>query len=126
MKLHPDQSNVQTITSYGSGWIAVDGERIERSVIIGSGGQRLDWSCRQFSELDATSFARLAELDTELVIFGSGNRIRFPQPAWLQPLMQRRIGIETMDSQAACRTYNILAGEGRKVVVAVLIEDAAS
>lgn len=123
MKLHPDQSSVQTITSYGSGWIAVDGERIEHSVIIGSGGQRIDWNCRQFSDLDASHFAGLAELDTELVIFGSGNKIRFPQPAWLQPLMQRRLGIETMDSQAACRTYNILAGEGRKVVVAVLIED---
>ena len=124
MKLHPDQSNVQTITSYGAGWIAVDGERIEHSVIISSGGQRLAWSCKRFSDLGPTHFAHLAELDTELVIFGSGSKIRFPQPAWLQPLMQRRLGIETMDSQAACRTYNILAGEGRKVVLAVLIDDA--
>lgn len=124
MKLHPDQSNVQTITSYGPAWIAVDGDRIERSVIIGSGGQRIAWNCRQFSDLDASHFAQLAELDTELVIFGSGSKLRFPKPVWLQPLMQRRLGIETMDSQAACRTYNILAGEGRKVVVAVLIEDA--
>ena len=124
MKLHPDQSNVQTITSYGAGWIAVDGERIEHSVIIGSGGQRTAWNCRQFSDLDVSHFARLADLDAELVIFGSGSKIRFPQPAWLQPLMQRRLGIETRDSQAACRTYNILAGEGRKVVVALLIEDA--
>ena len=124
MKLHPDQSNVQTITSYGAGWIAVDGERIEHSVIISSGGQRLAWNCKRFSDLGPTHFAHLAELDTELVIFGSGSKIRFPQPAWLQPLMQRRLGIETMDSQAACRTYNILAGEGRKVVLAVLIDDA--
>ena len=124
MKLHPDKSSVQTITAYGEGWIAVDGERIEASVIIGSGGERIDWSCRHFAELQAGHFAQLAALDTELVIFGSGARIRFPDPAWLQPLMQRRIGIETMDSHAACRTYNILSGEGRKVVVALLIEDA--
>jgi len=123
MKLHPDQSNVQTITSYGAGWIAVDGERIDHSVIISSDGQRIDWNCQQFSDLDASHFARLAELDTELVIFGSGRKIRFPKPVWLQPLMQRRLGLETMDSHAACRTYNILAGEGRKVAVAVLIED---
>ncbi len=102
----------------------MDGERIAHSVIIGSGGQRIAWNCRQFSDLDASHFAGLAEFDTELVIFGSGNKIRFPEPVWLQPLMQRRLGIETMDSQAACRTYNILAGEGRKVVLAVLIEDA--
>jgi len=56
------------------------------------------------------------------VIFGSGSRIRFPQPAWLAPLIERRIGLETMDTQAACRTYNILSGEGRKVVAALLIE----
>jgi len=126
MKLHPDKSNVQTISAYGDGWIAVDGERIDSSVIIGSGGQRMAWPCRQFSELDASHFAQLAELDIELVIFGSGSTIRFPKPAWLQPLMQRRLGIETMDTHAACRTYNILSGEGRKVVVALLIEDPSA
>jgi uncharacterized protein len=125
MKLHPDKSNVQTITGYGEGWIAVDGERIDTSVIIGSGGERIQWFCKRFSELEAAHFAQLAALDTELVIFGSGARIRFPDPAWLQPLMQRRLGIETMDTHAACRTYNILAGEGRKVVVALLIDDTS-
>ncbi|MCB2005340.1 MAG: Mth938-like domain-containing protein [Burkholderiaceae bacterium] len=122
MKLHPDQSSVQTISSYGDGWIAVDGERIAHSVIIGSDGQRLAWHCERFADLGAAHFQQLAELGTELVIFGSGGRIRFPQPAWLAPLMERRIGLETMDTQAACRTYNILAGEGRKVAVALLIE----
>ena len=99
----------------------MDGERIEHSVIISSGGQRLAWNCKRFSDLGPTHFAHLAELDTELVIFGSGSKIRFPQPDWLQPLMQRQLGLETMDSQAACRTYNILAAEGRRVVVALLI-----
>jgi uncharacterized protein len=61
-------------------------------------------------------------VDAEVVIFGSGSRIRFPQAAWLQPLVARRIGIETMDTAAACRTYNILAYEGRSVAVALLIE----
>ncbi len=122
MKLHPDQSSVQTISGYGDGWIAVDGERIGSSVIIGSTGQRLAWPCQRFAEIEVTHFQQLAELDTELVIFGSGGRIRFPQPAWLVPLIERRIGVETMDTQAACRTYNILAAEGRKVVAALLIE----
>jgi len=65
---------------------------------------------------------RVDSLGAELVIFGSGARIRFPKPAWLQPLMARRTGIETMDTPAACRTYNILASEGRHVVAALLIE----
>ena len=56
------------------------------------------------------------------MIFGSGLRLRFPKAAWLQGLIERRIGIETMDTQTACRTYNILAGEGRNVAAALLIE----
>jgi uncharacterized protein len=57
-----------------------------------------------------------------VVIFGSGQKLRFASPALMQSLMQKRMGLETLDTQAACRTYNILAGEGRKVALAVLIE----
>lgn len=122
MKLHPDKSSVQAITGYGHGWISVGGEHLQHSVIIGSGGQRIAWPCGQFSDLLEVHFAQLAEFDTELVVFGSGSKLRFPSPAWLAPLMQRRIGFETMDTHAACRTYNILSAEGRKVVAALLIE----
>lgn len=122
MKLQPDKSEVQTITAYGPGWIAINHERLETSVVVGSGGERFDWDCESFEALGAEHFARLASLDAELVIFGSGNRLRFPHPSWLQPLMARRTGVETMDTAAACRTYNILAAEGRRVLVALLIE----
>ena len=122
MKLEADNFDVQTIQSYGQGWVAVQGEKIKHSVIIGSQGQRVEWQCNCFEDLTAQHFAQLADFDTELIIFGSGSRIRFPQPAWLQPLMAKRIGLETMDTGAACRTYNILAGEGRRVVVAMVLE----
>lgn len=122
MKLQPDKSDVQTLTAHGTGWVAVNNERIESSVVVGSRGERFAWDCSRFDELGAEHFAQLAELGAELIIFGSGSRIRFPQPAWLQPLMARRTGVETMDTGAACRTYNILAGEGRHVVAALLIE----
>ncbi len=121
MKLQPDRSSTQTITGHGPGWVAVDGERIEHSVVVSSSGQRLPWSCSTFEALGEADFARLAELDVEVVIFGSGNRIRFPRPAWIAPLAARRIGIETMDTAAACRTYNILAQEGRIVAAALLV-----
>ena len=91
-------------------------------MVVGSRGERFAWDCSRFDELGAEHFAQLAELGAELIIFGSGARIRFPQAAWLQPLMARRTGVETMDTGAACRTYNILAGEGRHVVAALLIE----
>ncbi|NDZ12133.1 hypothetical protein C7T35_14985 [Variovorax sp. WS11] len=122
MKLQPDKSDVQTLTAHGPGWVAVNNERIETSVVVGSRGERFAWNCGRFDELSAEHFAQLAELGAELIIFGSGTRIRFPQAAWLQPLMAKRTGVETMDTGAACRTYNILAGEGRHVVAALLIE----
>ncbi|QDL37972.1 Mth938-like domain-containing protein [Rhodoferax sediminis] len=122
MKLQPDKFDVQSISAYGPGWVALDSEKITSSLIISSQGQRLDWPCRSFSDLTPAHFEQIATLDAELVIFGSGERIRFPQPVWLRPLMAKRIGVETMDTQAACRTYNILAGEGRHVVAALLLE----
>ena len=125
MKLQPDKSDVQSISGYGPGWIAVDGERITHSVVISSTGHRIDWQCSDFSGLTEAHFSALADIEAELVIFGSGERIRFPQPSWLTPLIARRMGMETMDTKAACRTYNILAGEGRKVIAALLVENSA-
>ena len=122
MKMQPDKSDVQSISGYGPGWVGVDGERITRSVIISSSGERIDWPLERFEDLGAEHFEQLARVEAEVVIFGSGSRIRFPPAAWLRPLMARRIGIETMDTPAACRTYNILAQEGRSVAVALLLE----
>ena len=125
MKFQPDKPDVQSISGYGPGWVSVLGEKITASVVIGSRGQRIEWACRSFDDLTPAHFAVLAEQGPELVIFGSGERIRFPKPPWLAPLYARRIGIETMDTHAACRTYNILAGEGRDVLLAVLIENGS-
>ena len=122
MKLQPDKSSVQTITAHGPGWVGIQADRIEHSVVIGSRGQRLPWPCARFEDLSAEHFAQLAELGCEVVIFGSGQRLRFPQAEWLRPLIAKRIGVETMDTAAACRTYNILAQEGRDVIVALLLE----
>jgi uncharacterized protein len=125
MKLQPDKSEVQAISGYGPGWVGVDGEKITSSVIISSGGERIAWPAATFDELDGSHFATLAGVEAEVVIFGSGSRIRFPQAEWLRPLLARRVGVETMDTAAACRTYNILAYEGRSVAVALLIEQPA-
>jgi uncharacterized protein len=122
MKFQPDRSDAQTISGYGPGWIGIDAEKITTSLIVGSGGLRMAWPCARFEDLNAEHFSQLAELQVELIVFGSGNRLRFPPPAWLAPLMARRMGLETMDTQAACRTYNILAGEGRSVAAALLLE----
>ena len=126
MKLQPDRSDAPAILGYGPGWIGIghqgQAEKIEHSLVIGSRGEKLDWQCQRFDQLGREHFDRLADLAPELVIFGSGERLRFVAPSLLQTLMARRIGVETMDTVAACRTYNILAGEGRHVVAALLLE----
>lgn len=124
LKLQPDQSDVQTISGYGPGWVAVAGEKITHGVVIASSGERIPWATR-YEDLGPADFEVLAGLRVEVVIFGSGARIRFPRPAWIAPLAARRIGVETMDTAAACRTYNILAQEGREVAVALLLDTAA-
>jgi uncharacterized protein len=122
MKLHPDKFDVPSITGYGPGWIGLNGEKITGSVVIGSRGERIEWRCASFGDLTTAHFDQLADLGAELVLFGSGQRLQFPQPVWLAGLANRRIGLEAMDTAAACRTYNILAGEGRHVVAALLLE----
>lgn len=125
MKLQPDKADVQTLTAHGPGWVAVNGERVTHSVVVGSRDERQAWNCERFEDLDAGHFEMLARMQPEVVIFGSGSRIRFPRPSWIAPLVRQGVGVETMDTAAACRTYNILAGEGRHVVVALLIEPQA-
>ncbi len=124
MKLQPDRMEVQAVTGYGPGWLAINGERITHSVLITSGGLRQALTARHAADLGPADFSALAELPVELVIYGCGDRIQFPPPAWLAPLMARRMGLETMDTPAACRTYNILAGEGRPVAALLLVSAA--
>ena len=122
MKLHADRFDVQTISGYGPGWVSIDKEEFTRSVIVGSRGERIEWNCDRFEDLTPEHFAQLADLGPDVVIFGSGQKNRFPPPAWLAPLMEKRLGVESMNTQAACRTYNILAGEGRHVIAALILE----
>jgi uncharacterized protein len=130
MKLQPDKSDTQIINAYGPGWVSVgsvvDGvpklEKITHSIVIGSHGERLNWPGISFAQLSADLFYQLAQIKPELVIFGSGSALRFPSPALQRALMAARIGLETMDTLAACRTYNILAGEDRHVLGVLLID----
>jgi uncharacterized protein len=122
MKLQPDRFDTLAITGHGPGWVAVNGDKVSHSLVVSAHGDRLDWQCERFDSLSAEHFERLLALRPELVVFGSGERLRFPSPALLRALVGRNIGVETMDTRAACRTFNILAGEGRRVVAALLIE----
>ncbi len=130
MKLQPDRLDVQSILAYGTGWVGLGSngvaEKIDYSIVIGSRGEKFAWNCTRSEQLTEEHFAMLAKLKPELVIFGSGITLEFPPPAYLRSLMELGIGLETMDTLAACRTYNILAGEGRHVIAALLIDPEAA
>jgi uncharacterized protein len=122
MKLLPDAGTGFTINSYGEDWVSVNGEKHNASLILSAQLGPKAWDCASFDALTEDHFAQLAMLKPEMVVFGSGSRLRFPKPQWLQSLYAQRIGVETMDTQAACRTFNFLVGEGRMVVAALLLE----
>ena len=126
MKLQADRLEGQNaIARHGPGGVLVNGVEHPHSVIVPWTGEVSAWAVDAFEALAPSHFERLAELAPELVIFGSGARLRFVHPALLKPLLGRRIGVETMDTAAACRTYNVLLAEGRSVVAALLFEPRA-
>jgi uncharacterized protein len=125
MKMRADRIEGQNaIARHGPEGVLINGVEHTESVIVPWHGAVTAWNAAAFELLTADHFARLAALQPELVLFGSGRRIRFPAPALLRPLIDAHIGIETMDTAAACRTYNVLLAEGRSVVAALLFSAA--
>jgi len=123
MKMHADRpEGSNAITRHGPQGVIVNGVEHRHGVLVPWRGDVVRWAVEGFEALDESSFDAVLALGPELVIFGSGGRIRFPRPALLRALMARRIGFETMDTPAACRTYNVLLAEGRAVVAALLFE----
>ena len=120
MKLHassPGSANV--INAYGEGYVMVNGTRHESSVIV-TAAEILGWEAEKFDALQESHFDRLKDLGLEIVLLGTGPRQRFPHPRLTAGLARAGIGVEVMDVQAACRTYNILVAEERRVAAALL------
>ena len=123
LKLHQDSSSaLNTVTGYGADYVEINLERHSGSIIVMPQAPVIAWPVSSFDTLTPEHFAMLIEAAPEVVIFGSGERLRFPHPRLTSALAAHRIGVETMDFKAACRTYNILMAEGRKVAAALLIE----
>jgi uncharacterized protein len=112
--------NVNVIRSYGPGQVKIRDGLYHASLIVTPTKIISDWPPQSFSDLDASHFEALVALEPELVVLGTGKYLRFPAPAVTRALIDANVGLEVMDTGAACRTYNILMSEGRKVVVALL------
>ena len=121
MKLHlMPGGGLQLFSGYGSGYVTVNGVRYETGVIV-TPDKVTEWTANGFEALSAADFSFVSELKPEIVILGTGATQRFPRAELAQSLASTGVGVEIMDSRAACRTYNILASEGRKVAAAILI-----
>ena len=123
MKLQSDpHSGASTITGYGDGYVEINKTSYAHAVVLSSDGAISQWSAQTFDDLEVHHFSQLIDLKPELILIGTGKRQRFPKPELLKALISAKIGFEIMDSQAACRTYNILVGEGRQVLLALIVE----
>jgi uncharacterized protein len=122
MKLQLDQDRwLNTFTAYGEGYVCVNGVRHNCNLAVLPDRLLPNWTEATFETLSVADLELLAALDAEIILLGTGNRLRFPAPDLLRPLVRARKGLEVMDLPAACRTYNVLMGEGRKVAVGLLL-----
>ena len=122
MKIERDQSEGRNaFTGYGEGYVEVSGTRYRESLVVSPDRLVVDWPARSVDALSADHMAAIVELKPEILLLGTGTRFQFPEPALLGPLQRAGIGVEVMDTQAACRTYNILLGEGRNVAAALIL-----
>jgi uncharacterized protein len=115
----PDGRN--TFTGYGDGYVEVNRARYSQSLVVSGDRLVTDWPATSVEALCADHMAAIVELKPEIVLLGTGWTFKFPEAALLAPLYKAGIGVEVMDTSAACRTYNILLGEGRNVVAALIV-----
>ena len=107
-------------TGYGAGYVEVNGKRHTGSVVVNGAAVR-EWSARSVDALAPEDLAAIVEARPEILLIGTGANFQFPDPATLAPLHAARLGVEVMDTPAACRTYNILMAEGRNVMAALIL-----
>jgi uncharacterized protein len=112
--------NLNTFTAYGEDYVSINGIRHHCNVIVLPDRLIPEWTPANFDSLTVADFEFIAGLEAEVILLGTGNQLRFPRPELMQPLIRAQKGLEVMDLQAACRIYNMLAAEGRKVAAALL------
>jgi len=123
VKLHiSNTAGLNIFTAYGDGYVAVNHENYSENLIVLPENIISGWSTASIDTLCSDDMQKLLALDTEVILLGTGRRLRFPPSALMRPFAPAGIGLEVMDLQAACRTYNILAAEGRKVAAALLFD----
>ena len=122
MKFELEQATTKyRFTAYGDNYVSVNNVAYKTSLVVMPKNLVTDWNVASFDQLSEKSFEYLLSFKPEILLLGTGDQLRFPHPGLYQVLMKANVGLEVMDTRAACRTYNILMAEGRHVVVALLV-----
>lgn len=122
MKFHlANPGDTKLFTAYAADHVMVNRERYSSSIVVRAEEVRTDWEIVRVDELNEAHFEYFLALQPEVLLLGTGSRQHFPHPRLYRALTNAGIGVECMDTPAACRTYNILVEEDRKVVAAILI-----
>jgi uncharacterized protein len=121
MKFHLSTAEGNMFTGHGSDYVRLGVVEYRDNVLVTPERVVTGWTAGGFDTLTEADFAALAALKPEVVLLGTGASLRFPHPRLTRALTDAGIGVEVMDTPAACRTFNILAAEGRRVAAAVLV-----
>jgi len=122
MKLHLQTPAANVVTGCGAGWIRVGADEYRENIVLLPDTIVKGWAPAGFEALAERDFARLLDYEPEIVLLGTGSTQRFPHPQLLAPLGKAHVGVEAMDTGAACRTFNILVAEGRRVAAALTVD----
>jgi uncharacterized protein len=120
MRFSQDSTASQTISAYGDGEVIINDKSIRHSVIV-TPDTIQSWAPRSMEELEPAHFAAFEAWHPEVVLVGTGSQLHFPPPHYSIDLLAQGIGVEIMANDAACRTFNILLSEDRKVLLALLL-----
>jgi len=121
LKLHlADYGETKQFTAHAHDHVIVSGERFDHSIVVLAEAVREDWAVASFDELSEAHFTYFMDLKPDVLLLGTGPKQRFPHPRLYRALTDAGIGVECMDTPAACRTYNILVAEDRRVIAAIL------
>jgi uncharacterized protein len=121
MKFHVQAPSGNLLTGLGPGWIRVGAQEYRENLVLTPDRIATGFAPRGFDALDESDFAALLADTPEIVLLGTGATQRFPKPALLRQLTEAQVGVEVMDTRAACRTFNILIAEGRRVTAALIV-----
>lgn len=113
-------TTLNALTGYGPGFLEINRMRHAHGVLVVPQGEVLAWPVHTMADLSTADFEQMLALKPEVVLLGTGERQHFAHPRLYACLSAARIGLEAMDTGAACRTYNILMAEGRKVLAALI------